>query len=45
MRRATAIAVVDITEEIFQKGDLHCWQIDHLAQGIVTSNIFLRPPT
>jgi hypothetical protein len=37
--------IVDIIEEIFQKGDLRCWQIDHLAQGIVTSKNFLRPPT
>ena len=37
---STAIIVVNITEERFQKGDLHCWQIDHLAEGSLTSICF-----
>jgi hypothetical protein len=36
-QRATTVVVVDIAEERFKKGDLCCWQIDHLVQGRFTS--------
>jgi hypothetical protein len=39
-KRATAFVGVDIAEERFQKGDLRCWQIDHLVQGRFTSKFF-----
>jgi hypothetical protein len=39
-QRATAVVVVNIAEERFQKGDLCCWQIDHLVQGRFTSKFF-----
>jgi len=39
-QRGIAIMVVDIAEERLKKGDLRCWQIDHLVQGRFTSKYF-----